>query len=161
MDIHMPRLDGLAATQEIMIATPTPIVIVTGSHRVHEVEASMDSLRSGALELLEKPPAPDSPGFADAARRLVAVVKAMSRVKVVRHWRHAASPAQAAPPAALPAGAGGVRVRVVAIACSTGGPAALQRLLAELPASFPAPIVVVQHITSGFTEGLATWLGSV
>src|SRR5262245_34532870 len=75
MDIHMPRLDGLAATQEIMIATPTPIVIVTGSHRVHEVEASMDTLRSGALEVLEKPPAPNSPGFEPAARRLIEVVK--------------------------------------------------------------------------------------
>src|SRR5262245_16917910 len=161
MDIHMPRLDGLAATQEIMIAAPTPIVIVTGSHRVHEVEASMDTLRSGALEVLEKPPAPDSPGFDAAARRLVAVVKAMSRVKVVRHWRHAAVPASGAPVDVLPAGAGGVRARLVAIACSTGGPAALQHLLAGLPANFPAPIVVVQHITVGFTEGLAAWLGTV
>jgi two-component system chemotaxis response regulator CheB len=161
MDIHMPRLDGLTATQEIMIATPTPIVIVTGSHRVRDVEASMDTLRSGALEVLEKPPSPGSPGFDAAARRLVAVVKAMARVKVVRHWRRAAVPAQ---PTVVPgptATIAGARVRVVAIACSTGGPAALQQLVSGLPAKFPAPILVVQHITVGFTEGLATWLGTV
>ncbi|MCU1450657.1 MAG: cheB [Acidimicrobiales bacterium] len=161
MDIHMPRLDGLAATQEIMCATPTPIVIVTGSHRVNEVQASMDTLRSGALEVLEKPPAPGSPGFAAAAERLVSVVKAMARVKVVRHWRHAVVPGPAATMPPPPSAPGGVRARVVAIASSTGGPAALQHVLAGLPADFPAPILVAQHITVGFTEGLAAWLGSV
>ena len=52
----------------------------------------------------------------------------------------------------------GRRSRVVAIAASTGGPAALQRLLSGLPGDFPAPILVVQHITPGFIAGLATWL---
>jgi two-component system chemotaxis response regulator CheB len=47
----------------------------------------------------------------------------------------------------------------VAIATSTGGPAALQRLLSDLPATFPLPILIVQHITPGFTAGLVSWLG--
>src|SRR5919202_1262833 len=89
MDIHMPRMDGLEATKEIMITAPTPIVIVTGSTRAREVEESLDTLRIGALDVLVKPPAPGSPGFAEAARRLVATVKAMAQVKVVRHWRAA------------------------------------------------------------------------
>jgi two-component system chemotaxis response regulator CheB len=50
---------------------------------------------------------------------------------------------------------------VLAIAASTGGPAALHRILSELPATFPLPILVVQHIALGFAQGLATWLGSV
>jgi two-component system chemotaxis response regulator CheB len=54
-----------------------------------------------------------------------------------------------------------MRAGVVAIATSTGGPAALQRVFSGLDARFPAPILVVQHITPGFADGLATWLGSV
>jgi two-component system chemotaxis response regulator CheB len=50
---------------------------------------------------------------------------------------------------------------IVAIAASTGGPAALQQVLGGLPADFPIPVLVVQHITKGFTPGLAAWLNSV
>jgi two-component system chemotaxis response regulator CheB len=88
----------------------------------------------------------------------VATVKAMAGVKVVRHWRPSAVPPPSLPQPTSPVGG---RIRVVAVAASTGGPAALQRLLAGLPADFPAPILVVQHITTGFTSGLADWLDAV
>lgn len=151
MDLHMPRLDGIAATKEIMITAPTPIVIVTGSTRAQEVRESLETLRSGALEVLVKPPGPASPRFATEARRLIDTVKAMARVKVVRHWR---------PPAVHPplTCAGAVPGRVVVIAASTGGPAALQAILCGLGATFPVPVLVAQHITPGFTSGLAAWL---
>jgi two-component system chemotaxis response regulator CheB len=155
MDLHMPRLDGLQATHEIMITAPTPIVIVTGSHKAREVEASMEILRCGALDVLLKPPGPNTPEFPDAARRLIAAVKAMASVKVVRRWRPAAPVPTPAPPRGEAAPS---RVRIVAIATSTGGPAALQRVFSGLPASYPLPILVVQHITPGFTAGLASWL---
>ncbi len=161
MDIHMPRLDGLAATREIMITAPTPIVIVTGSTQAREVATSMDTLRIGALDVLVKPPSPAAPGFEAAARALTATVKAMAGVKVVRHWRSPSSSPSHRPPAPLTPPPRGVRAGVVAIATSTGGPAALQRVLSGLGPRFPAPILVVQHITPGFTDGLATWLGSV
>jgi two-component system chemotaxis response regulator CheB len=155
MDLHMPRMDGFEATKEIMITAPTPIVIVTGSTRVREVRESMDLLRVGAMEVLLKPPAPGTAGHAVAAENLVATVKAMAQVKVVRHRRPATGAPAAAPrrPAgpALPA-------PVVAVATSTGGPAALQVLLSGLPGDFAAPVLVVQHITPGFTAGLASWL---
>jgi two-component system chemotaxis response regulator CheB len=158
MDLHMPRLDGLAATQEIMIVAPTPIVIVTGSTRAREVRESMETLRVGALELLVKPSGPGAPGFACEARRLVETVKAMARVKVVRHWRPAGpGPGPAGPSARPPAGPRG---RVVVVAASTGGPAALQAILCGLRGDFPVPVLVVQHITPGFTAGLAAWLDS-
>jgi two-component system chemotaxis response regulator CheB len=160
MDLHMPRLDGLAATREIMETAPTPIVIVTGTTRVHEVKESLDTLRVGALDVVVKPPGPRSPGFAAAAQHLVATVKALSQVKVVRHWRASATApgaaGRSAPAAAPPGGLG----RIVAVAASTGGPAALQGLLAGLPADFAAPILVVQHITPGFVSGLASWLSA-
>jgi two-component system chemotaxis response regulator CheB len=159
MDLHMPRLDGLEATREIMITAPTPIVIITGSLRACEVTASMDLLRAGALEVLLKPPDPRSDAFPTAAQRLITAVKAMAGVKVVRHWRPSARDRCGAEPRPLPAVTREeVRARVVAIATSTGGPAALQCVLSELPATYPLPILVVQHITPGFIGGLATWL---
>jgi two-component system, chemotaxis family, protein-glutamate methylesterase/glutaminase len=153
MDLRMPLMDGLEATKEIMIEAPTPIVIVTASLEPRDVERSMHALQSGALAVLAKPSGPGSPGFPEACRQLVTTVKAMAEVKVVRHWREhrPASPA-AVRSLAMP--------RVVAMAASTGGPAALQQLLSALPAGFPVPILVVQHIAPGFVQGLASWLGA-
>ncbi len=61
MDIHMPQMDGLKATKEIMITAPTPIVIITGSSGAAGVEGSMHALRAGALDVLLKPPGPARP----------------------------------------------------------------------------------------------------
>jgi two-component system chemotaxis response regulator CheB len=157
MDLHMPRLDGNAATKEIMITAPTPIVIVTGSTAASEVGTALNTLRTGAVAVLHKPPGPGAPGHDEAAQKLVSTVKAMAGVKVVRHHRRAAlaEPRALSRPRALPG------TKVVAIAASTGGPAALQCLLAELPGDFAVPILVVQHIARGFAEGLADWLNSV
>ena len=156
MDIHMPDMDGLTATKEIMIVAPTPTVIITGSSMAHEIEVSMHALRAGALDVLPKPPGPDSPQFDETARKLIATVKAMAQVKVVRHWRSGGRAARASL-----APRTGVRGTIVAIVTSTGGPAALQRLLEDLPGDFPTPILVVQHITKGFVPGLVSWLNTV
>jgi two-component system chemotaxis response regulator CheB len=160
MDIAMPQLDGFEATKEIMITAPTPIVIVTASSALRDVENSMHALRVGALAIMPKPPGPESPAFDAATRELIANVKAMAQVKVVRHWRLPDEAARAAPPRPPVARTAGP-VRAVAVATSTGGPAALHRLLAELPGDFAAPLLVVQHITRGFTAGLAEWLNKV
>jgi two-component system, chemotaxis family, protein-glutamate methylesterase/glutaminase len=154
MDVHMPVADGLAATKEIMMREPTPILIVSAvTHR--DVDLSLSATQAGALMALPKPENPASPRFEDAARELRAMVRAMAQVMVVRRWS-SSGPAQ------------GVVVRprraaepgeLVAIAASTGGPAALRRILMELPRTFPAPILLVQHIPRDFTAGFADWLG--
>jgi two-component system chemotaxis response regulator CheB len=154
MDVHMPRLNGLDATREIMTTVPTPIVIVTSSAVAGDVERSMHALRAGALDVVPKPVGPHLPGFAEVAQRLIRTVKALSQVKVVRHWR-AAQPTIAVPnsrPSRSP---------IVAIATSTGGPPALEQLLRGLPGDFAAPLLVVQHIAPGFVGGLASWLDAV
>ena len=155
MDIRMPRMDGLEATKEIMIEAPTPIVIVTASRSVHDVDLSMSALRAGALAVLDKPAGPAAPGHAEQASHLISQVKAMAQVKVVRHWRAVKAAARPAP-ATTSARPG--RARVVAVASSTGGPAALECILTRLPGDFPIPVLIVQHITHGFVAGLADWL---
>jgi two-component system chemotaxis response regulator CheB len=155
MDIHMPNMDGYAATKEIMITAPTPIVVITGSTQTTEVERAMNALRAGAVAALSKLPGPQAPDFEETAQKLIDTLKAMAQVKVVRHWRPV-SRAEGTPGRARK----DQRAEVVAVATSTGGPAVLQRLLAALPGDFAAPILVVQHITPGFTPGLADWLNS-
>jgi two-component system chemotaxis response regulator CheB len=152
MDVRMPVMDGFEATKEIMMTAPTPILIVTSSVVIENVETSMHALRVGALAVLAKPAGPGAPGFEEVAQQLLVGVKALSQVKVVRHLRQTQRDNDR--PGSPPAG----RAQAVAIATSTGGPAALHRLLTELPGDFAAPILVVQHITKGFTGGLADWL---
>lgn len=158
MDIQMPVMDGFEATKRIMIEEPTPIVIVSSSFRARDVEVSMHALRAGALTVLAKPAGIGSPGFEESRRQFVQLVKTMAEVKVVRRWPERSRRARA--PAAVPADVGG-QARIVAIATSTGGPAALHQILSALPGDFCAPILVVQHISEGFVEGLARWLNDV
>lgn len=172
MDVHMPELDGLQATERIMLRSPRPIIIVSSQARDADVSLSLDATRAGALLVLPKPEGPGSGHFDSDQRQLVSMVKALSHVKVVRRWRGNGSLANATAQESasavrrntgLPMSAKS-RVRppatLVAIAASTGGPAALKDLLAVLPTNFSAPILIVQHIAKGFVDGLAKWLGT-
>lgn len=153
MDIHMPVMDGFAATQEIMARVPTPILIVSSVARRDDLNLSLQATRIGALMVVRKPEHPSSPGFAAERDELVAMARAMAGVKVVRRRLLPAPPPRSAPPAA-----GARRVELVAIAASTGGPAAIHQILQALPADLAVPVVVVQHIARGFSRPLADWL---
>lgn len=154
MDVEMPVLNGFEATQRIMTRCPTPIVVVSG-HDVTAVAFALDAMKAGALAVVPKPAAPGAPEHEAEARHLVTMVRAMAGVKLL--------PRVAAPPGGGPvpgARAARSRARIVAVAASTGGPPAVARILSELPAGFRAPLLVVQHIAEGFSEGLARWLGA-
>ena len=158
MDVYMPVMDGLAATREIMIAAPTPIVIVSSAVNRGEVSLSLDATAAGALTVVGKPGEPWSPEFEAWRSEFIWLIKAMAEVKVVRRWNRKSSPPypvvrSEVPPAVRPA-------QVAAIVASTGGPAALQRIVSELPRDFALPILLVQHIAHGFVEGLADWLNA-
>ena len=156
MDVRMPRCDGLEATKEIMARAPVPILIVSSGVSDQEVHFSLDATRAGALMVMAPPGDPHAAGFEARRDQLVSMVRAMASVKVVRRW-----PAQAAPPrapAVTPRIVAEHSTGIVAITASTGGPAALQRVLMDLPRDFPAPILIVQHIARGFMPGLCGWL---
>jgi two-component system chemotaxis response regulator CheB len=156
MDIHMPKLDGLEATRRIMETHPTPIVIVSGSTDSHEVATTFRAMEAGALAAIRRPAAIGHPDHEATARELVQTVKLMSEVKVVRRWSRMRPEASAT--RSMDATRAPANVRVVAIGASTGGPPVLQTILAGLPKDFPAPVLVVQHMATGFVRGFTEWL---
>jgi len=171
MDVRMPGKDGLEAIDEIMRRRPTPVVVVSAEAGPEKQQVSFRALELGAVEVLAKPRA-DVPGrFEREAEEIRMAVRAVAGLKLVtRHRRHDGKPeprsfeAPRPPPLptpllgnAAPAPPGSAP-RVIGIAASTGGPAALAKILSELPAGFPVPILVVQHIAEGFEGGLVHWL---
>lgn len=169
MDVRMPVMDGLAATEHVMAFCPTPILVLTASLARYEVDITFKMLEAGALEVIEKPSVSDARALESVAHDLVQRVKVLSRVRVVTHLRGrrkqqiAARPnaadVQTAAPAAVPS-ADPWAFPVVIIGASTGGPRVIYQILAALPADFQAAIVVVQHIAPGFSAGMATWLAT-
>ncbi len=164
MDILLPGMDGLEATRRILRDHPLPVVVISSTTATTEVQPAIEALHSGALAVLPKPDGPGAPGFERQCRRITDQLVAMSQVRVIRRRPRLEAAARGAevvgdslPGIAAPAGP----VSIVAIGASTGGPIALVEMLESLPASFPLPILLVQHIAPGFGEGFAHWLDSV
>ena len=176
MDVLMPSMDGLAATQTIMRVQPTPIVIIArdgGAGRALAIEA----LGRGALAVFPKPDA----GFDQAAaRELAETIRRLVREAALRtkgHVEEAAPPRRgeasvevvSTPPrpqgesrpetkqSARPAHS--VALAIAGVVGSTGAPRILRDMLAGLPATFALPIVVVQHTERGYAQSLCSWLG--
>jgi two-component system chemotaxis response regulator CheB len=161
MDVDMPGMDGLTATEKIMGEIPTPILVLTADPRNQAPELTHRALEVGALALQVKPALDAGPEAWNLARE----VKLLSSVRVIRHLRGVRKPPTASSSAALPVvpdavGFAASAIGVVAIASSTGGPQVVHRLLSDLPADFPAPILIVQHINAAFAESLAGWLSA-
>jgi two-component system chemotaxis response regulator CheB len=148
MDLNMPDADGFSGIARIMADTPTPILVLTANR---EEAVGFRALSLGALDLLEKPQA--TTDLEEYGQLLRSRLRLLAGVKVIRHLRGLRERRLPEPRAAI-------RAELVVIGASLGGPRALATLLRGLPAQFPAPIAIVQHIADGFTEGLASWLGS-
>jgi len=161
MDIRMPRMDGLDAIQSIMAQCPTPILVVTSMDLERAGHISSRATRLGAVAVLQRPVSVADRGYQAFTTELIDQVKVMSGVRMVTRTRTtgALGPASIAPKAPVQP-VKRPRTEVVGIGASTGGPAALHRLVGGLPANFPLPILIVQHISFGFVGGLAGWLDS-
>ena len=159
MDIHMPKMDGYSAIRHIMAENPRPIIVLTSTESDIRLGITYKAVESGALMVFGKPHG--LPGEDPEAVALIEAIKAMADVKVIRRrWPVHKRPSQSISPSLkTPLVKSSSNVyRLVAIGTSTGGPPALRTILETLPDTFPVPILVVQHITKGFTVGLAKWL---
>ncbi len=184
MDITMPGMDGLEATRRIMETTPTPIVIVSAGLSPQDVSGTFRAIEAGAVAVVEKPRGLGQPDTNDLAHKLITAVKMIAEVKVIRRWPRRGQtgpltggiatgprPAAAAgvsgsastsltapPPRRLIPTSTGTKIKICAIGASTGGPPVLQTILSALPAGFPVPVLVVQHIAPGFAAGMVDWI---
>ncbi len=156
MDINMPGIDGFEATRQIMEISPVPIIIVSGVDNLSEIAASFRVMQAGALAVIPKPPSPGDPHFPAACDEILSAVRTYHEVRVVRRR---ARPTPFTPPADLRDTIPG-SVSLVAIGASTGGPPAIQSIISGLSRPFPAPLVLVQHMSPGFIEGFSEWLTS-
>ena len=161
MDMMLPVMSGLAATEHIMADHPTPILVVSSADR-RELFSTYNALAAGAVDVLEKPRGDHSD--AGWGQRLRSSVRLVSRIRVITHPRARLNgrgptpqPPVVAGPPALPVDDG---LRVVAVGASTGGPGALTELLRALPAGFRTPILCVQHIAASepFAVAFSDWL---
>lgn len=154
MDIRMPGMDGLEATEKIMAYRPTPILIITSARDRRGVRVSMEALAAGALEVVEKPTLTPGDSWEALGAALVEKVKLLAGIKVITHLR-----GRSRQPAGRPLPVERERPRrVIGVGVSTGGPAVLATILGALPADFPLGLLIVQHITEGFMAGLVEWL---
>ncbi|MDT4810069.1 Chemotaxis response regulator protein-glutamate methylesterase of group 1 operon [compost metagenome] len=177
MDYEMPMMDGITAVRHIMQRCPTPVLMF--SSLTHEgARVTLDALDAGAVDFLPK-------NFEDISRtpekvKQLLCEKVHSIARSNRRYSSFSSTAQPLPatsaparPAAAPAAVSAQpshaghaapasshapkrkAYRLVAIGTSTGGPVALQRVLTQLPANFPAPLVLIQHMPAAFTKAFA------
>lgn len=152
MDIHMPQMDGYTAIRRIMAEYPRPIIVLTSTESEARLGTALKGTASGALMVFGKPHG--LPGEDPEADLLVAHVKAMAGVKVIRRrWRTSQIAGEPKRKTMQVPDQG-----ILAIGASTGGPPALRTILTELPSDLPVPIVLTQHISVGFVEGMSDWL---
>ena len=156
-DIQMPIMNGFETIEHIMAYDPIPILIVTV---LNKDENFMKALKLGALDIIQKP-APDSwEEIPKIGMELIEKVKLLSRVNVVIHLDGKKKDKQQEKEQKLESREKKLlfQDKVVGIASSTGGPTTLLRLFKMLPEDFPAPILVVQHMSEGFfIKGLIDW----
>jgi two-component system chemotaxis response regulator CheB len=158
LDMMLPVMSGLAATEYIMAYCPTPILIVSASVNRGELFKTYEALAAGALEVLDKPTGNATDEVWEEA--LVSTVKLIARIKVITHPRGKLGALGHLTPrsgfVAVPSGSS--RPRLVAIGVSTGGPAALITILRSLRPDFQLPILVVIHLGALFAPAFAEWL---
>jgi len=156
MDLEMPVMGGHKAIEEIMAIYAVPILVISS---LDDAENAYAAISHGALEVIGKPQLESL-----VAKQFIAKVKMLSKIKVIKHLR----PKSAKPPQVPVVKRNTAQVmlteqkqQVFAIASSTGGPRALEAILKKLPADFSSPIVIAQHISAGFEQGMADWLNHI
>ena len=152
LDIEMPRMDGLAFLEKLMIARPTPVVMIS-TLTEDGAEATLRALELGAIDFIPKPKLGIVSGIREYAELILEKIRAAASVKVKARQRSptvdATSGVKLSPATAISG-----TEKIIAIGASTGGTEAIKNLLLQLPAGVPG-IVITQHMPAGFTRSFA------
>ncbi|HEY1860845.1 MAG TPA: chemotaxis-specific protein-glutamate methyltransferase CheB [Gemmataceae bacterium] len=169
MDINMPHIDGLQATELIMSQHPRPIVIVSSESR-EGAASTLKALELGAIDFVSKPSNGIDLDMKTVREELTRKLKLAAKVRVVRTaTRSKVTIGQAPAPdgaesvnraPAVPAQLGG-KFPMIVIAASTGGPAAVTRVVSALPKEFPATVFLVLHMPAAFTSQFTLQLAEI
>jgi two-component system, chemotaxis family, protein-glutamate methylesterase/glutaminase len=184
MDLNMPHMDGLQATEVIMSTEPRPILIVSSESRAG-AEATLRALELGAIDFVAKPTSAVDLDMSNVREELVRKLRTAAKVRVVRNLMRKGpiaifsttmtpktglleptipvmtARAEERRPFAAPAALSNLQLPVAVLAASTGGPATLMKLLPQFRAGFPGALLVVQHMPGSFTVQFAEQLASV
>ncbi len=157
MDINMPNLNGYEASEIIMNESPTPILLMSATWDIKEVEKILESMHIGVLGVYEKPYGLRHPKYKELYDRIVADIRVLSDVKVIRRFNTNLKKQE-------------LNFKpienvkcvnnygVVLIGASTGGPPVLHTILKTLSADYPLPILVAQHMSKEFIDTFIQWL---
>jgi two-component system, chemotaxis family, protein-glutamate methylesterase/glutaminase len=156
MDIAMPRANGVEAIANIMSTLPVAIVVVSSHVQNPAMNVTFEALGAGALDVVQKPEISMLDTDSRERQHLLSTLRAMAEVKVIKRRRRVV-PVE---PTVVAATKAGREIELVAIGASAGGPQALEHILRLLPATYPWPIIVTQHMVVGFMAGATHWLNS-
>ena len=186
-DYHMPQMNGLEFTEEVMMRFPRPILVISASVQAEDTQTIFKMLNAGAVDVFPKPRSPSVEEYELLKQELISKIKILSGVTVfTRHRRNSNITApvdrtthttennrqtvkletkttiSVPRPTAINSlfQSSYSKAKMLSIGASTGGPQALNNILSQLPANFPLPVLCVQHISEGFLQGLVDWLGS-
>lgn len=152
-DIHMPEMDGIELTREVMAKYPRPILVISVSVSHAGSGNIFKMLEAGAIDIFPKPEGEEE--ISITAPELVRKIMILSGVHVFGRSR------RSAPAVSLPKLEFKTIPELIVVGASTGGPQALQEIFSRLPADFPLPIVCIQHISQGFLGQLVDWLSAI
>lgn len=186
-DYHMPQMNGLEFTEEVMMRFPRPILVISASVQAENTQTIFKMLNAGAVDVFPKPRSLSIEEYELLKQELISKIKILSGVTVfTRHRRNSnitkpvdrttrttesnhqevkldtKTTISVSRPAGinLPSQSNYSKPKILSIGASTGGPQALNNILSQLPTNFPIPVLCVQHISEGFLQGLVDWLGS-
>jgi two-component system, chemotaxis family, protein-glutamate methylesterase/glutaminase len=165
LDINMPVMDGLTCLSRIMVQRPKPVVMVSSLTEAG-AEATFEALQLGAVDFIHKPGGTISRDIIRIEHGLIMKVRAAATAKVRRSRGLTSRLAERRDTRALPVGKAlpplsRDKVGIVLVGVSTGGPGTLEDILPQLPAGFPWPVVIAQHMPSSFTGVFARRLASL
>lgn len=158
MDLNIAYVNGFKMTERIMETNPVPIIMVTALSGSTDDKKRFQAIQAGAISITEKPTSIYDSNYKEICKNIINNVKLMSEIKVVKRKFRKTINVKKSIETEKNLNKEFLDKKIVVIGVSTGGPPILNSIFSQLNEDIPVPILVVQHITQGFINGLVDWL---